>query len=332
MIIRGRNIVLLVIILLAGTLRVPAQNSSKFRQRVDSLLIRKYWRANVDTSYVTRPQAKMMILGRLNVSGAKIKTQGHINNHSFSSELTADYKSTLSAGVSYRGILINFSVNPARLLGKYRDFELYLQSYKPRFGFDISYQDAHNFKGTVTVDDVQNHVTKTDDMFKVETVHINMYYVFNPRRFSYAAALAYSYIQRKSAGSLLIAVSAQGQHARVQSSESGVIDFKMTIIGIGAGYGYNYVPSPSWLFHLSTVPTFIVYSKTSFTSDNDNVPLQYRFPEFIVTSRAAIVKQIGKNKFAGLSMVYYYTNIGEEKHLYVNNRKWLVRIYFGFRL
>lgn len=273
-----------------------------------------------------------MILGRLNLSGSKIKAEGRINNHSFHSELTADYKSTISAGVSYMGILINLSLNPARVLGRYRDLELYMQSYKPRFGFDISYQNARNFNGTVTVDGVPHSVTKTDGLFEVETINANFYFVFNPRRFSYAAALAYSYIQRKSAGSLIIAVSGQGQHARVESTEgSGVIDFKMTIIGVGAGYGYNYVRN-NWLFHLSTVPAFIVYSKTSFTSDNDDVSLRYRFPEFIVTSRAAIVKQIGKNKFAGLSMIYYYTNIGEEEHLYVNNRKWLARIYFGFRL
>lgn len=327
-----KHLILLIVISLVATLQVSAQKIYEFNKSVDSVLTIRYWKVKIDTNYVTRPQAKLMVLGRLNFAGARIKARGHINSHNFSSELEADYKATLSVGVSYWGILINMAVNPAKLLGKYRDFELYVQSYKPRFGFDISYQDARNFKGIVTIDGVPHHVTKNDDMYKVETMNVNMYYVFNPRRFSYAAALAYSYIQRKSAGSLITALSAQGQHARVQSTESGVIDFKMTNIGIGAGYAYNYVPSPRWLIHLSSVPAFIVYSKTSFTSDSDNVPLEYRFPEFIVTSRAAIVKQIGENMFAGLSMVYYYTNIGEEKHLYVNNRKWLARLYFGFRL
>lgn len=325
------KLILLIVISLASTLHVSAQKIHEFNKSVDSVLTTRYWRVKVDTNYITRPQAKLMILGRLNFSGAKIKARGNINDHSFDNELTADYKATLSVGVSYWGILVNFAINPAKMLGKYRDYELYVQSYKPRFGFDIAYQDARNYKGTATIDGVPHQVTKTDNVFKVETININMYYVFNPRRFSYAAAFAYSYIQRKSAGSLLTALSAQGQHARVDAPESGVIDFKMTNIGIGAGYGYNYVPSPRWLIHLSTVPTFIVYSNTSFSYDKGDVPLQYRFPEFIVTSRAAVVKQIGDNMFAGLSMVYYYTNIGEEKHLYVNNRKWLSRLYFGYR-
>ena len=62
------------------------------------------------------------------------------------------------------------------------------------------------------------------------------------------------------------------------------------------------------------------------------VPLHYHFPEVIITGRGAIVKQIGRSMFAGLSMVYYFTNIGSEKSLTVRNEKWLSHLYLGFRL
>ena len=106
----------------------------------------------------------------------------------------------------------------------------------------------------------------------------------------------------------------------------------MTNIGIGAGYGYNYVPAQSWLLHISALPTFIVYTNTSITMDDTEVPLHYHFPEVIITGRGAIVKQIGRNKFAGFSMVYHFTGIGHKDDLSVHNEKWLTRLYFGFRL
>lgn len=328
---RGLNIVLVVIILLAWTFQVPAQNVYKFTERIDSVLTVKYLKVDIDTNYVIRPSTKWTLKGRLNVSGAIIKAEGQKNDNHYKSELKADYKSTLSVGVSYLGLTINISFNPAKLLGKYRDFELFIQSYKPRIGFDISYQDAHNFQGWYNVGNVHHEIVTNNDIFKLRTLNANVYYVFNNRRFSYPAALVHNYIQRRSAGSFIIAVSGQGQHGRIKSDTINT-DFKMTNIGIGAGYGYNYVPANGWLFHLSALPTFIVYSNTSITLDNTDIPLKYLFPEVIITARGAIVKQIGRNKFVGFSMVYYFTNIGDRSHLYIDNQKWLSRIYFGFRL
>lgn len=109
------------------------------------------------------------------------------------------------------------------------------------------------------------------------------------------------------------------------------MDFKMTNIGIGGGYGYNYVPSQGWLLHISALPTLIIYSRTSMTIGGTRVPLHYHFPEIIITSRGAAVRQIG-NKFFGVSMVFNTTSIGYKKSLAVENRKWHARAFFGIRL
>ena len=39
-----------------------------------------------------------------------------------------------------------------------------------------------------------------------------------------------------------------------------------------------------------------------------------------------------RNKFTGLSMVFNFTNIGDEESLAVHNIKWRVRTFFGLRL
>ena len=296
---------------------------------MDSALTSRYNRnKGIDTAYILRPQTKWTVVGRINVSGAKIETEGIDNGLHFNSEMKADYKSTLSVAVSYLGLSLSASLNPAKLMGKYRDYELNFNSYGKRFGFDIIYQDAKNFTGWHDHDGMER-IELPADMLKVKTLNVNAFYVFNSSRFSYPAAFSQSYIQRRSAGSFLLAASGQGQHASLDWEQE--MQLKVTNIGIGAGYGYNYVPRQGWLLHISALPTFIVYSKTSMTFGDNRVPLHYHFPEAIITGRGAAVYQ-WRNKFAGLSMVFNFTNIGDEESLTVHNIKWRVRTFFGLRL
>lgn len=317
-----------------------AQRDHRLNRRIDSLLSAKYDRADIDTNYITRPHTKWTVVGRLKVSGAKIEAMGvrslqaadevlGTGSGHFATEMKADYKSTVSVGVSYIGMSLSVALNPAKLLGKYNDYELNFRSYGRRIGFDIAYQDAHNFKGWVE-DNQKKRTHLPEDLLKLRTFNVNGYYVFNHRRFSYPAAFAHSYIQRRSAGSFLLAASGQGQHGEVTGTTP--LKFKMTNIGLGGGFGYNYVSSSGWLFHLSALPTFIVYSNTSMTMGHTRVPLNYHFPEVIVTGRGAVVKQIGRNRFAGINMVFNFTSIGDKSHLNVRNQKWIARAYFGFRL
>ena len=320
---------LIVMALLAVAGEAEAQS---IFQRVDSMLTLRYRKGDIDTAYITRPQTKWTLTARLNVSGAQIKSEGIENGHHFKSEMKADYKSTLSVGVSYLGFSLNMALNPAKLAGKYRDYELNFNSYGRRFGFDIIYQDAKNFTGWHETESMER-VSLPADLLSVKTLNVNAYYAFNSRHFSYPAAFSQSYIQRRSAGSFLLAASGKGQRGTVHGDKLGAqeMKFKMTNIGLGAGYGYNYVPHQGWLLHISGLPTFIVYSNTSMTFNDTKVSLKYHFPEVIITGRGAAVYQ-WRNKFAGLSMVYNFTNIGYEESLAVHNTKWRIRTFFGLRL
>lgn len=304
------------------------QKLQRMLRHNDSLMTVRYRSGNIDTNYITRPTTKWTIVARMNVSGAKIETEGMDNGIPFKSEMKADYKSTLSVGVSYLGFSLNAALNPAKLLGRYRDYELNFNSYGKRFGFDIIYQDAHNFKGWHDHEGM-DRIVLPDGMLKVKTLNVNAFYVFNSRRFSYPAAFTQSYIQRRSAGSILLAASGQGQHATLDYTQK--TDMKMTNISLGMGYGYNFVPGEGWLLHISALPTFIVYSNTSMTFGDNRVPLSYHFPEVIITGRGAVVRQ-WRNKFLGMSMVFNFTNIGNEERLAVHNIKWRVRTFFGLRL
>lgn len=296
-------------------------------QRFDSILSVNYNKGRIDTVFITRPKTKWTLKGRFNLSGARIKSEGKENGEHFKSEMTADYKSTVSVGVSYLGASLFFALNPAKLMGRYNDYELNINAYGNRFGFDFIYQNAKNFTGWHDHAGMER-IELPADMLSVKTLNFNAYYAFNGRRFSYPAAFSQTYIQRRSAGSFLLAASAMGQHAELDWEKK--MDLKMTNIGIGAGYGFNFVPSRSWLLHISSLPTFIIYSRTSMTFGDTHVPLKYHFPEVIITGRGAVVRQAG-NKFYGLSMVYNFTNIGHKEHLSVFNTKWRFRAFLGLR-
>ncbi len=320
-----RKIVLLTVI---GLLAAVGTLGQTIFQRADSILTKRYHGGDVDTAYIVRPQTKWTVTARMNVSGAKLETEGMADGLHFKSEMSADRKATLSVGVSYLGLSLNVALNPAKLMGKYRDYELNFNSYGRRFGFDIIYQDAKNFTGW------HDHAGRERielpvEVLRVKTLNVNAFYVFNSHRFSYPAAFSQSYIQRRSAGSFLLAASGQGQYATLSGDWEAKL--KMTNIGIGAGYGYNYVPGQGWLLHISALPTFIVYSKTSMTFEDQRVPLDYHFPEVIITGRGAVVRQWGNN-FVGMSMVFNFTNIGHKESLAVQNTKWRVRVFYGLRL
>ena len=322
-----RRMVTTMLLAVMSSLSLPLSAQS-LMQRADSMLTRKYHKGDIDTAYIMRPKTKWTVTARMNVSGATIESEGMEEGRHFRSEIEANRKATLSVGVSYLGFTLSAALNPAKLIGKYHDYELNFNSYGRRFGFDIIYQDAKNFTGWYDSEGMER-LYQPADMLKVKTLNVNAFYVFNSRRFSYPAAFSQSYIQRRSAGSFLLAASGMGQHATLDGEHATKL--KMTNIGLGAGYGYNYVPGRGWLLHISALPTFIVYSNTSMTFSNDRVPLHYHFPEVIITSRGAVVRQ-WSNKFIGLSMVFNFTNIGNEESLAIHNTKWRVRTFFGLRL
>lgn len=305
-----------------------AQGLLGMLHRGDSLLTKRYRQSNIDTLYITRPQTKWTLTGRYNVSGATLRVEGVHDDTPFLSEMTADYKSTLSLGVNYLGMAISLSMNPAKMAGKYNDYELNLNSYRNRWGFDFIYQNASNFTGWYQ-DEKTPRIELPPEVLKLKTLNVNAYYAFNYRRFSYPAAFSQSYIQRRSAGSFLLALSAQGQRAETKADYESLL--KVTNIAVGCGYGYNWVPRRHWLFHISALPTFIVYSNTSFIVNEESVPLDYHFPEVIITSRGAIIRQFG-NMFAGITMVFNFINIGDQKQLAIHNNKWRARAIVGVRL
>ena len=110
---------------------------------------------------------------------------------------------------------------------------------------------------------------KLIDPIKVRTVIADAFYLFNSKRFSYAAAYSQSKIQKRSAGSLI--AGAMYYHGSIDyaSNSNGDLIYAMQGLGkvklwqgsVGVGYAYNWVPTRGLLVNVTAMPMLTLVNK-----------------------------------------------------------------------
>lgn len=256
----------------------------------NAILAERYQRINYDTAYIMRPPGRWTIKLRGNLSGAWIRTTGRNGEDQYHTEVESDFRGTLSMAVAYRGLGAAVALNPMKLAGKSQDYELNVNSYSNRFGFDIVFLSSKTYHGKASMNDEVTPIEK--GAIRQQALNVNLYYAFNSKRFSFPAAFSQSYLQRRSAGSFMVGASFDGQITDIDANETAnqqPINLKLMEIGIGAGYGYNLVAGKRWLFHLSLLPTFDFYIHSRLKENGERINLHYRFPSLITTGRGAAV-------------------------------------------
>ena len=300
---------------------------------IDKALADRYQQTgSYDTAYLTRPQYAFTVKARMNVSGNEIATKGQRNGDPFNTRLQSPNNLSTSFGITYRGLSASFSVNPDKLSGKNHNTELNVTAYANRYGVDVAYMDSKEYSGLTDIGGSTHEFPS--DIVQTRLLNISAYYAFNHRRFSYPAALTQSYIQRRSAGSWMVAMSLIGGQLKAQSSaDLGNPAFTMHLadLGIGGGYGYNWVLPHDWLIHASALPTVVVASANRLETDSENLKLSYAFPELILTGRVAFLHYFNDRHFVNLTYVVYHTIRGSSQDLRLSHTKWRLRISYGFR-
>lgn len=297
----------------------------------NAILAERYQRINYDTAYIMRPPGRWTIKLRGNLSGAWIRTTGRNGEDQYHTEVESDFRGTLSMAVAYRGLGAAVALNPMKLAGKSQDYELNVNSYSNRFGFDIVFLSSKTYHGKASMNDEVTPIEK--GAIRQQALNVNLYYAFNSKRFSFPAAFSQSYLQRRSAGSFMVGASFDGQITDIDANETAnqqPINLKLMEIGIGAGYGYNLVAGKRWLFHLSLLPTFDFYIHSRLKENGERINLHYRFPSLITTGRGAAVYS-WRNQFVVASLIYNYSVVGDRDQLQVRRSKWRVRFTYGFR-
>ncbi len=92
----------------------------------------------------------------------------------------------------------------------------------------------------------------------MKTIIADGYYMFNGKKFSYAAAYDQSVIQKRSAGSLMAGLMYNYTDIDYAANSNGDLIYMMSGLGriklwqgsVGVGYAYNWVPARGLLVNL----------------------------------------------------------------------------------
>lgn len=307
----------------------------QIRERVDSVLTARYYKTPYDTNYVVRPEGRLTLKVRLNQSGNGIHAKGTVNDVYAKADLRTSNKTTIAVAAIYRGISAGFAINPAKMGGFYKDYEMNLNYYSSRLSLDASYQRSTTLSGDIKRDGNDSRLESGDVTMKM--LNVAGYYVFNSRRFSFPAAFTQSYIQKKSAGSWLVGFSFQGgsikttDQLKEKNPDAPEARIYIGHFGIGGGYGYNLVLGKKWLIHLSTLPTFVVLNRNNFTVNGERKRAKHMRFNMLFNERVAVVYNFSPRYFGAVTLTVN-NSVFDDDNVTVNQNKWRARASFGVRL
>ena len=288
-------------------------------------------RPRADTAYIVRAPERLRLKVSLNSSGSDLDTRWSGEGDKCRSLLRAQAKNTMSLTASYRGLSLSLSLNPAKLAGRNKDYELNLNAYGNRLGADLILQSAKTYEGTVETP--SGVVEVPTGSVSQDMVTANAYYVFSGRRFSFPAAFTQSWLQRRSAGSIMLGLSFVAGRIKADRGDvlgSGAARLSLLCGSVGAGYAYNWVIKGRWLLHISTLPQFVVVSRNRLETGGSKVRMSYRFPNLLVVGRLAVVRHFDRY-FVGMNAVVNTSFLGDADELAVNMLKWRARMFVGIK-
>ena len=189
--------------------------------------------------------------------------------------------------------------------------------------------------------------------FKSSIKGLNLYYIFNHRRFSYPAAYAQSTVQRRSAGSMLLGIGytqhklevdwdkftqlvddrlnqgvPPGEQAKIDSSLM-FSQVKYSDINVSCGYAYNWVFAKNWLFNASLSVGLAYNQSTSDTESEHFDIMNFRFRNVNLDGigRFGVVWN-NTRWYAGMSTIIHSYNY-RKSQFSTNNSFGSVNLYFG---
>ena len=326
-----KRISVLVLVLMLSICAFSQSKLKVFYGRVDSVLREKYVRVTYDTQYISRPEKRLLLRVRGNLSGNSFRYKNVQDENDTHAHLSTSVRGTVSLGASYMGISAALSINPGKLSGRNKDYELNISASSNRYILDFSYQRSNTLSGDINTLEGTNYIDK--EFVKLNQISFTGIYIFNRRHFSYPAAFSQSFIQKRSAGSWLAGCTFMGGNiSTTDGAPEGFPDLSLKVrnVGIGGGYGYNLVYR-KWLFHLSAMPTIIVYNYSKLRLNDDVRHAYTHFPDMIINGRAAIIYNFSSRYFVGTTLVVNTSALGNFDH-YTWHNKWNGRAFFGFRL
>jgi hypothetical protein len=351
----------------------PVKTLKKVGALLDTLSVK-----GVDRNYIDAPKEPWQIIvkGNINQSDLKMRATGDIDIVSYKAEprLKTEPSKYIGLWAGYRGYGLGYTINTGGDKGSYFTVGATGGSYgvnvrvhsfennRPSFSFSTDFDDLINEDIDIEEEDVE-----LEDPIRVHTVIADAYYLFNGKRFSYAAAYDQSVIQKKSAGSIMAGAMfyygkidyATKNNAELIYLMRGLGKVKLWQGSVGAGYAYNWVPVKGLLVNAMAMPMLTLVNRIkvyAFKTNVEDVLNQYEDDEYpsdeellaqyVITplTRKSYNSGIAVNFDARISVTYnfgrYFVNAygqfnnfrytHEDNHGRLND--WFVNAAFGVRL
>ena len=231
----------------------------------------------VDRNYIDAPEEPWQVIAKGNVSQTIVSMNARGNMDVFDYNARPYLRTTPSQYVGlwagYRGYGLGYTVNVGGDKGSYLTFGATGGAY----GINVR---IHSFKNSNPSFNINSSILSEEvsetwndveliDPIRVRTVIADGYYMFNGKKFSYAAAYDQSVIQKRSAGSLMAGLMYNYTHINYASDYNGDLVYVMGGLGkvklwqgsAGVGYAYNWVPVRGLLVNVMAMPMLTFVNK-----------------------------------------------------------------------
>lgn len=250
----------------------------------------------LDRRYIDAPEKPWQLIAKGNVSQTivSMKSHGQLMGVDYSTQpyLSTSPSQYVGLWAGYRGYGIGYTVNVGGDKGSYLTFGATGGAY----GINVR---IHSFENTTPNLALNSEILGEEnkdawdkvqliDPIHVRTVIADGYYMFNGKKFSYAAAYDQSVIQKRSAGSLMAGLMYNYTHIDYATNHNGDLVFLMDGLGqvklwqgsAGVGYAYNLVPVRGLLVNIMFMPMVTFVNKLKAYVYDTNVPELMEDPFF----------------------------------------------------
>lgn len=258
---------------------------------IDSMSVR-----GVDRRYIEAPERPWQLIVKGNVSQTivSMKSQGDLIgiNYNADTRLKTVPSQYIGIWAGYRGYGLGYTVNVGGDKGSY----FTIGATGGAFGVNVRIHSFDNSNPSYQLDsDLLTEEEKAEwrNVKLVDPIHVNTiiadgYYLFNGKKFSYAAAYDQSVIQKRSAGSLMAGFMFNYTKIDYSSDSNGDLIYLMKGLGrvklwqgsVGVGYAYNWVPARGLLVNVLAMPMLTFVNKIKAYGYSTNVPELMEDPMF----------------------------------------------------
>lgn len=250
---------------------------------IDSMSVR-----GLDRSYIDAPEKPWQLIAKGNVSQTivSMNADGNILGVDYSARpyLKTQPSQYVGFWAGYRGYGIGYTVN----VGGDKGSNLVFGATGGAYGVNVRIHSFDNSNPSINLNSelLSEEEQKTwDDVQLIDPIHVRTviadgYYMFNGKKFSYAAAYDQSVIQKRSAGSLMAGLMYNYTRIDYATDLNGDLVYLMHGLGkvklwqgsAGMGYAYNWVPARGLLVNVMLMPMVTFVNKLKVFAYATNVP------------------------------------------------------------